>query len=439
MSLLDLPPELFEHIIQEIVSVAGIQAAWQLRISPGTFASQISHEVLDKSSLATLSTADLASFTEKNLGRILYSRLKTYSDAAQPLLDKLEQMSDFLMQAVGSATISEQQDLLKRLCSAAAGFMGRHSVFVLLGALPPRFHGEFSKRLDALNAPLGLAQKAAAAIAIQDQDLVRSLVPGLLGTTEWYSDLFGSPVGFAISQSNADIVRIVLHCMIDSGLKKAKIPTTMASDCYSSASFDISAMHYAITTDRPEALEAIEDFRKVYQMRTTKTAFGDLLSLAIRLGQVRSVKIVLSMNVPSCEKEKADNLKRAAMSKNPHIMRAIMMSPGMGVDKVYADISPLVAAVRSADVHMVRAVLQAGADVNLRVGWAHEGKSPLEAALEPGREVVAQALLDSGAEIPPRDKWSRPLTLKGKKYKGVLQVLENELCHRNCSGLDERP
>jgi hypothetical protein len=276
-----------------------------------------------------------------------------------------------------------------------------------------------------------LAQKTAAAIAIKDQNLVRSLVPGLLGCEEWYSDLFGSPLGFAISQSNADIIRVILHCMTDSRLKKAKLPTTMASDHYSSASFDISAMHYAITADRPEALEVIEYVRKEHQMPTTKKAFNELLSLAIRRGQVRFVKIVLSMNVSSCEKEWADNLKRAAMSNNPDIMIAMMMSPGMGVNKVYADVSPLVAAVRSGDVHMVRAVLQAGADVNLRVSLAHEGKTPLEAALEPGREVVAQALLDCGAEIPPRDKWSRPLTLNDKKYKGVLQVLRNELRHRS--------
>lgn len=49
MQLLDLPPELFQHIVHDLVSVVGVSEAWKYRWLCRTFAAEISHDVFAKS------------------------------------------------------------------------------------------------------------------------------------------------------------------------------------------------------------------------------------------------------------------------------------------------------------------------------------------------------------------------------------------------------
>lgn len=46
MQLMDLPPELLQHIIHDLVTVAGVNKAWNYRQLYRTFAAEISHDVL---------------------------------------------------------------------------------------------------------------------------------------------------------------------------------------------------------------------------------------------------------------------------------------------------------------------------------------------------------------------------------------------------------
>ena len=109
---------------------------------------------------------------------------------------------------------------------------------------------------------------------------------------------------------------------------------------------------------------------------------------------------------------------------------AILSTPGMHANKRYADTTPLVAAVRSHSVEIVRVVLDAGADVDLKVGRGRKEMSPMDTVLKgvmpaTNRIAIARLLLDRGATLPEPSTWSA-----SHGYRALKGMFEDEEAKR---------
>ena len=368
----------------------------------------------------------MARIVEPNLDILLFNRLKKPLDAEMPLLDKLREMHNFLVQAVRPESRSDGQELLAKLCRAVSIYIGQMSLFLYLSRVQPRYYDR-TKPMAYLRAPLDLQQKIVAAMAIGDHDLVRNLLPENLKSPEWRSLIFGSPLSFAICQGDANVVRTVLQCMSQYGAHGMNLLEVLIDDYYGESWSKTSAMAYAITCRRPKVLDVIKEFQERFGKPLSRKAYNTLLTLAICSGEVDLVRVVFRLKVNGGVRITLNHITEAAQSRNEDVMLAIITSPGMSVNKAYSDTSPLLAAVRTGDVHMVRAVLKAGAEIDMKVG----GRTALVEAMTAGKDVIFQTLLDHGAQLPPRAVWPQVPRKQNSKQKGVREVLENEQRRRS--------
>ena len=380
--------------------------------------------------METLCELDVARIVEPNLDILLFNRLKNKLDATPPFLDKLREMYNFLVQAVKPITRLDGQTLLMKLCRAVSICIGKLRLFMVLGRVSQSYFDNRASAMgvDYLKAPLDLQQKIIAAIAVDDHDLLRNLLPESLRSPSPRSPLFGSSLSFAISHGDAGVVRTILQCMLQHGAHGLTFADALVEGHYGTVTWHkTSAMDFAITTKQPRVLEVIVDFQKKHGRSLLRKEYKALLSRAIFSGKLEMVKAVFCLKVTGGVKVTLGHLNEAAGSHNEDILLAIITSPGMRVDKAYTDASPLRAAVRSGNVHMVRAVLNAGPDIDMKV----RGRPALVEAMMAGKDVIAQALLDHGAAIPPRATWPEDTPKTHGKYRGVREVLENEQRRRS--------
>jgi hypothetical protein len=300
-------------------------------------------------------------------------------------------------------------------------------VLTLLSSSLLTYSGHPTASLTYLKALLDLQQKVAAAIAIREYDLVRSLLPQLLMCAEWRSPLLGSPLSFVTSQGGVDVVRTVLQRIkIHDGHGSTSFFGALDNGYFGNAWQKMSALEYAISGQRPKVLVVVKGFYEQVGLSLSKVTYNGLLSQVISSGEPESVRTILCMNARGSRKVTLNHLREAAKSHNPKIMMPIVASPGMTVNKAYVETSPLIASVRYGDIHMVRAVLQAGAEVNLKVDAEPKTKTALGEAMATGKEAMTQMLLDYGATMPPRATWPHDSKNNDWKHKGVREVLENE-------------
>jgi hypothetical protein len=97
MQLLDLPPEIFQHITHDLVSVTGPGGAWEYRTVCRTFAAEIAHDVFSKSDQDAFKTKEDLRILERGLDIFLLNRLESPRDVNPAVIAKITAMIDWLM------------------------------------------------------------------------------------------------------------------------------------------------------------------------------------------------------------------------------------------------------------------------------------------------------------------------------------------------------
>ncbi|KAF2826707.1 hypothetical protein CC86DRAFT_381813 [Ophiobolus disseminans] len=189
-------------------------------------------------------------------------------------------------------------------------------------------------------------------------------------------------LSFVICHGDAGIVRIVFRRMKHGGANGIFLSEALTSYPYRHTGGKISALTYAVISERPATLAVIEEFREELKIPLSKKDYNLLLSEAISSRVIESVRAVLRLKVYGGANITLNHLKEASKTHREDIMVEMITSPGMSLNQAYVDASPLILAVRSGDVHMVRTVLKAGADVDMKVN-ANTGFTRRQHSLRP--------------------------------------------------------
>jgi hypothetical protein len=133
MKLLDLPPELFQHIVHDAVSGSvNFHEAWKLRLVCRTFAAEVEYYILTTRPISDFATWNDRNFLGRCLHRYLAQRLASPKDIDQGFLDKLQSLVNWVIEELDIKEKREVQETTERVCAGLVRSVGRtHLVEVL--------------------------------------------------------------------------------------------------------------------------------------------------------------------------------------------------------------------------------------------------------------------------------------------------------------------
>jgi thiamine monophosphate synthase len=108
----------------------------------------------------------------------------------------------------------------------------------------------------------------------------------------------------------------------------------------------------------------------------------------------------------------------------------VLNTQGMDANKQFANTNPLVAAICGSKVDNVRAVLDAGADVNRGIKQGNKYSTPFKLLMRSlisadDRKDIVRLLLDRGATLPDPALWR-----SSKAYRRLGKMLKDEQSKR---------
>ncbi|KAF2854020.1 hypothetical protein T440DRAFT_514766 [Plenodomus tracheiphilus IPT5] len=202
MYLLDLPPEIFENIIHELVS-AGILAALRLCTVCRTFADGIAHDVLANRKIAEFGSSTISPFLARHLATFLSNKAKCPLDADSTLLHKINEMGRFLVDNLKLEDGLRTEKMMMTLRHKIANRTGKRATLMLLQGVWPLTNGS----LQDLMQPLTPLQKICVAIAVDAQELVPRLLRRSRGSLV-DDDFLSSPVELAVADGSRKCYRL---------------------------------------------------------------------------------------------------------------------------------------------------------------------------------------------------------------------------------------
>ena len=429
--LLDLPLELFQRVVHELVNEAGIAKAWKLRsvcrkldrltslMAPtnanrdaGTFAVEIHNDIFKYQPIEEISKIAKHTYhrriLEPNLKLYLRNQLNSSFKPDNEVVSMLQKSLMYLVETFKIKDLGERHDLVAQLVDGRAWDIPK--CFYCLG---------YYHHSGELDDGIRTGQKLRAAVAVGAENLVGPLIVALRAetTVEFYAtpddelriSIFGSPLGIAIEQSNTDMVRTLIH-----EYKKVykHIPVEVL--------VDISVGH-VIRIGNMEILELLisfcrpQDGHRIFR----GSRFNSWVREAVLSNSVVAVDTVLSSK-PRRQGMLAQEVAIMICQYGSIEMITHYLQHGLDINKTYQKTSPLIAAVKSGCTRRVADILSAGADINKAAG---DGSTALFYAAKFSRGHIAQYLLDYGADTN-MDKW--PQMIGTNKAKIFLKDMMNE-------------
>ncbi|MEO0787032.1 MAG: ankyrin repeat domain-containing protein [Bacteroidota bacterium] len=152
------------------------------------------------------------------------------------------------------------------------------------------------------------------------------------------------------------------------------------------------------------SMAASEGFPEIMELLLGAGAdidYGFPLHEAAEEGQLEIVRLLVEkgVNVNELDDRRRTPLARAASEDNPSVVRYLI---GQGAEPELGTYLPLHLAAEDGKVAAIRALLEAGANVNARDGHR---RTALICAASDGHHTAVSLLLDAGAEINAQDAW----------------------------------
>ncbi|KAI8941141.1 hypothetical protein NX059_002378 [Plenodomus lindquistii] len=445
MYLLDTPPEIFQHIIHDLVTVIGCCKAWKLRTVCRTFAVEIRHDILANRSIADLESPGIATVVDQNLGILLSNRSLKPLDADTALLDKIETLGQYLLKEL-EMCLEASQEALTLFRQNFASLLGQRRVLRLLRPAPSeplhtmeryseRHCAALSKKSDneTLKQPMTLSEKLCAAISVGSHGLVHQLLSVVRGFELTREGFFGSPLKFAIAQASQGMLELICDYLECPGVPGYPIQDLLSVERLRWGYVSDTALRFAIKTGQMEAFELLNAHYQLYFGPYARSLHDELLFDAIDSRSPRMVRIVLHVPVKRGASVTLHHMQRAARCLSVDVMLEVVTAHGMRINKIYKNSSPLIAAVRENALDVVKGLLGAGADVDMMVGQGSKGKNAMDVAMNAGRYLIVETLLAHGAEIPNVSAWPEGSATKRGRYSRVRAALEDERRRRGGS------
>ncbi|KAH7392187.1 hypothetical protein DE146DRAFT_634350 [Phaeosphaeria sp. MPI-PUGE-AT-0046c] len=393
MDLLDLPPEVFEHIMTELVESTPVAETWKLRA--------------------------------------VCLRIPDAHDVHAELPKKVEMMAGYPYKELSANTVAQKWKVLVRLCEGLATTIQRLSFFGVRNGLQQIIWLDDnsylcnSRELDIIERTFGVEDEAVASLAICDVALVKKTLLNIPVNTSF--GLYSDPLKAAVVLGNLKMIDAIMDVLTsDESKSQAERKALVLSD--SSSVFRVkTALLAAISQGRLTFFRRLLDFLLEHVMRPSNDMYTELLSFAIKY---RDDPAYLTAIFDIVAKDQ--NLRKHRVSsrlfdlacrrKAKKCIVSLIKDGGMKADyyrlilskqATQSENSPLFMVVRSRSVTNITAVLAAGADIDLMVH--HQQKKKTYTALEYAADNIKEpvhrnahlldCLLEHGATLPRLSVW----------------------------------
>ncbi|KAJ4304500.1 hypothetical protein N0V90_000026 [Kalmusia sp. IMI 367209] len=361
--LLDLPLEIFQQIVHQLVTDFGVVEAWKLREVCPIFATEIHYDIFTHRPTEVLQPVRDRKLVKRNMGIFLYNRLNAPLDARPSIIARLKELLEFLICELNIDGHDQRQKCARKLCE---GLASNHNLQFFLWN-----DQSFSER--ALTGPLTVDQKIAAAIAVGAHEIVGPL---LRSEDSTLSGVFGNNLHIAIHRGDECIIN-ALMAFYPQGLMRLIVAGKIAIEAY-----------------KPDVLELL--LERIQQHPEFHLEFRQrLLIHAASIGNIPAIDVILKAKANGQKPLVRREVHIICQHGTVNVVAHYLKTGRIDAKTTYHNTSVLIAATKSKDVSKVRAVLDAGADINK---MTTDKRSALFVASKAQDRAMVQYLLSCGAD-----------------------------------------
>ncbi|KAL1600544.1 hypothetical protein SLS60_006930 [Paraconiothyrium brasiliense] len=445
--LLDLPPELFQNIIHDVVTDLGVARAWTIRSVCRTFAAEIecdafTRQVRQNIGLPCIYRFEPRPFWEQWFSKYMsyhVKRLHDYLDPADTFLHRIHDMTKFFNTELHLDTQGKEW-VLEMMCDLVAWRTDSPRL--------AQFLGWFSTRHSTDSLPLAITpeMKLAAASYLGDAESVKRLLPD--ADFFKYVDKdhvpFGNPLGNAAEQGHDHIVLLIVDDFRTGKLDFLHPRIEQMESSYMSCSYEEwgepshctfrGVLAAAVRYCGKDTVKGLLRLHRYCTNTLDPREYLEWLYDAIDSDDPRMAKLIFDANPDkiykatdypkwnrwSFEKAREYAFAEACRLNDVHLVKAFLDNPLVGPGHVWEDVDiegrfpmvwsrscPLAKASKYGSLEAVMVIMDAGASVDgpaIPVSTVDakilcRPKCPLEYAAESGALSVVQYLIMRGANV----------------------------------------
>ncbi|KAF2260906.1 hypothetical protein CC78DRAFT_584286 [Lojkania enalia] len=387
-NLLKFPPEIFERIVHELVSIAGVYGTWQLRAVCKTFHTYIMQDICAEQPLSAFGIQNgvvaqgtlMYNILEANLTDFLLCKTRKPLDTNRSIPSTINSTSDYLLNFTHYATPQEQYDVKTNLAEVLSHEVLREHT--ALGTIKALAQGD---GIAPGQEEVALADHLAGAVSVGIQAAINNCLQN--GGKIWKKSVsFGYPLTVALRYGPTAVDWLL--GAIPARVMKATEELLAIREMFSNAI--CSAFEH-------KKLNMVRHLLHRYAQgmpRAPKWHYNHWLNGAIESRNEAIVKQVLNLKIRSGAKVNWNHFENACRVGYAPTLRLLLQDGKFDFNRTYYNTSPLTRAVEFGHVGLVRELLAAGADPN---GYPNALARPLEIAIKKHLSRTIILLLDYGA------------------------------------------
>ncbi|KAF2115899.1 hypothetical protein BDV96DRAFT_599444 [Lophiotrema nucula] len=390
MDLLDLPPEIFQHIIHELVKNIGIPETWsEYREVCRAFANEVKDDILLRQPRETYENAQAISEERVPLFQdceflelLLYHRAQNVLGFHPTLPQKVLNLADFLFEAPVSdhyGARKNHDDCVREVCKTIVDAGYDDLIFDDLVICPL-----YADRYDFVD-------QLALATRLQDSGLARSVL------SQWsapvYEDniMFGNPLKNAVCAGD--------HRLIEDILEHLENDPDQYKTGNINPSFTLQLFSDMISDANHASMQLLLDWYIKHVDIPPKPYYNTWLKGAVRNKDLDSINYLLGVKIRYHPRITFSTFEVACCFGDVHILAALMGKGRIQPHKIYRISSALTAAVASGNMDSVQTVLHAGANPDGPTFSNKGAVTPLQKAIDKNNIKMVNLLIEKGATV----------------------------------------
>ncbi|KAF2824858.1 hypothetical protein CC86DRAFT_407997 [Ophiobolus disseminans] len=356
MGLADMPPEIFQHIVHDVVSVAGPGDAWKICKVCRIFAAEIADDIFAKSDQDTFRSRKDIELLHRGLDIFLLNRLDFPHDVNPTIFAKLTAMVDYLLQELGlqgKAAVSDWTECHQAsICYEGCGVL-QTSIFDvydnLFAIVACKEYAKVEKLLqESLGSPV-----PSSAVSLYDP-LAFSVGIGK----------FNGTLHFPVDEELLEVVLKFLTSL-DLGNKSNKLLCRSVATG-SQARFSIAAaVRHVVMYGDSKTLRKLLDFYVAAGVQPSRSQFNEWFEITAHRRQDEIAQLLIDFAPSGKSMINLRNLLEACQGSEATIQATLDELALSDInDGTIIIMKPLFVAVRSGNVAAVEIMLDRGADIN---------------------------------------------------------------------------
>ncbi|KAI4628886.1 hypothetical protein J4E81_004254 [Alternaria sp. BMP 2799] len=332
--------------------------------------------------------------------------VKSPRDVLPELPAKIQKMVEYVTKELTATDNLDGRNILLEVCAGVAQtcpflqtFLWRNS------STSPGSEQRYKKRRQALSQDITYHDQLIAAISVGAYDVVAKLLPQ--APTSLSRDVFEEPTLAAVLQDDHKMITVMMTVLDQQKSKRFKRSQVMNSGSPYSM---LGSMQPAIADDNVDMVKLLLGYIRRYLTLPDKTYYRQWIDRAI-LSRSNNVLRTLLQAAPDTKPFKINTtiFERGVKTGDSAIVTTLINYGSIQLDSSSAQMSALAASIRAGGVAVIRAVVEAGADIDLVI-TTHRLKhcdaiTPLEYAIYLNNFDAVCYLIKCGASVPATYTW----------------------------------